>query len=77
MTLQVHTEWWSRGGIARLQEIFSPYRNGLCPVQMQYLHEDAQVSISLGADWYLSPQDELIYEVKNLLGADNVELVFH
>lgn len=77
MRLKVNTQWWSQGGIEQLQQILAPYRNGLCPVQMEYLHDDAQVRISLGADWYLSPQDELIYQVKNLLGADKVELVFH
>lgn len=77
MILRVNTEWWSAGGIDQLQQILMPYRNGLCPIQLHYLHNDAEVCISLGADWYLSPQDELIYDVKTLLGADNVQLVFH
>ena len=76
MVLQVNTEWWANGGIEQLKEVLTPYRNGLCPMQLHYLHEDAEVSISLGADWYLSPQDELIYDIKNLLGKENVELVF-
>lgn len=77
MVFKVDTDWCANGGIDKLQQTMSPYRNGLCPIHLKYLHSDAEVCISLGADWYLSPQDELIYDVKNLLGAEKVDLVFH
>ncbi|BDX07579.1 DNA polymerase III subunit alpha [Planctobacterium marinum] len=77
LMLEVDAPWCDEAGIAKLQQVMTPFKGGICPVQLKYNHEDAQACISLGAEWYLSPQDELLYEVKNLLGAEKVEMVFH
>lgn len=77
LLLEVDAQWCQHEGIAHLQRVFEPFRGGICPVQLRYIHEDATACISLGAEWYLSPQDELLYEVRNLLGADKVKMVFH
>ncbi|MCC2606042.1 DNA polymerase III subunit alpha [Planctobacterium marinum] len=77
LLLEVDAQWCQNNGIVQLQRVFEPFRGGICPVQLRYFHEDATACISLGAEWYLSPQDELLYEVRNLLGADKVEMIFH
>lgn len=72
----VDAEWCERGGIEKLKEKISPFGHGICPVQLHYIHEDAETQIRLGPEWYLSPQDELLYEVRNLIGSDKVDMVF-
>jgi DNA polymerase-3 subunit alpha len=31
----------------------------------------------LGAQWYVTPQDELLYDLQQLLGKPQVDLEFH
>ena len=77
--LQVHLEssWCNSSTVAKLQTILQPYQGGSCPVQIHYVHPDAKVNLTLGAQWYVTPQDELLYDLQQLLGKPQVDLEFH
>ncbi len=71
------SDWLQQRGTETLEQALQPYHDGVCPVQLHYQQADAEVTLALGAQWYLSPKDELLYDVRNLMGEDNVKMVFH
>lgn len=60
-----------------LTTILAKYRGGTCPLQLKYLQEDAEASLCVGPEWFVTPSDECLYELDNLLGSEQVELMFH
>jgi DNA polymerase-3 subunit alpha len=75
--IQLESSWCNPASLAKLQTILQPYQGGSCPIQVQYRHPDAEVSLAFGAQWYITPEDELLYDLQQYLGASQVELVFH
>ncbi|MBC3764878.1 DNA polymerase III subunit alpha [Neptunicella marina] len=76
LSLKLDSGWCQEQQIAKLQALLQQFRGGACPVQLHYQNEDAAASLRLGASWYVSPEDELLYELKQLLNQDSVELMF-
>jgi len=75
--IQLESSWCNPASLAKLQTILQPYQGGSCPIQVQYRHPDAEVNLAFGAQWYITPEDELLYDLQQYLGASQVELVFH
>ena len=47
-----------------------------CKVLIKYQRPEASALIELGASWSIEPLDELIQELKYLLGNEHVGLVY-
>jgi hypothetical protein len=47
-----------------------------CKVLMKYQRPEASASLELSLAWAVEPVDELIQELKYLLGSDQVSLVY-
>ncbi|WP_088869955.1 DNA polymerase III subunit alpha [Aeromonas veronii] len=60
----------------RLCEILEPARAGVCPVQVNYRRLGSRVRLTLGTEWRVTPTDQLIDDLRVLLGRERVELVF-
>lgn len=60
----------------RLCEILEPARAGVCPVQVNYHRPGSRVRLTLGTEWRVTPTDQLIDDLRVLLGRERVELVF-
>lgn len=60
----------------RLCEILEPARAGVCPVQVNYRRSGSRVRLTLGTEWRVTPTDQLIDDLRVLLGRERVELVF-
>ncbi|MDP5129306.1 MAG: DNA polymerase III subunit alpha [Paraglaciecola sp.] len=77
--VQIHLEssWCNPASLAKLQTILTPYQGGSCPVLVHYRHPDAEANLAFGAQWYITPEDELLYDLQQYLGAAQVDLVFH
>ncbi|KXI27507.1 DNA polymerase III subunit alpha [Paraglaciecola hydrolytica] len=75
--IQLESSWCNPASLAKLQTILRPYQGGSCPIQVHYRHPDAEVSLAFGAQWYITPEDELLYDLQQYLGASQVALVFH
>jgi len=54
----------------------APYKQGQCPVLIEYQRPGAKASLRLGKDWCISPEDELVANLKEVLGKQNVELLY-
>ncbi len=62
--------------IADFTKVLSPYKDGTCPVRVFYQREEAKGMMELGVQWRVTPADMLLYELKVLLGDDNIRLEF-
>jgi DNA polymerase III subunit alpha len=64
------------GFIPALQSILQPFREGGCPVVIDYQRPDARVELPLGRDWRVRPTDELLHRLRELAGEQDVEIVY-
>jgi len=52
----------------QLSQIIAPYRNGSCPILIEYHRDDSQAQLALGAEWKVSPTDQLLQAIQAVLG---------
>ena len=50
------------------------YKDGSCPVVLDYAHPTAAGQFTLGEQWHVKPKDELIARLKEQFGSANVNL---
>jgi DNA polymerase-3 subunit alpha len=64
------------GFLAQLANTLQPFREGDCPVWVDYRRPDARARIPLGAEWRVRPTDELLHRLKDLAGEDAVRVIY-
>ena len=62
--------------VAQLKEIFSPWREGKCPVLIHYRNHDAACQLRLGEEWQVTLHDDLLCDLRKVLGAESVRVVY-
>ena len=60
----------------QLIQILANHREGQCPVWLDYRRDDAQVKVRLGQTWSIHPTDEVLQQLKQFAGHDNIELIY-
>ena len=60
--------------VDRVQHTLNDYREGICPVVIDYSANDAAAKLALGEDWRIHPRDELIAELRDQFGTHSVTL---
>ncbi|RJG49077.1 DNA polymerase III subunit alpha [Motilimonas pumila] len=61
----------------QFSDIIMPFSGGMCPLQINYTRPGAQAQLTLGTQWRVTPTDELIEALAELLGPKKTKLVFH
>ncbi len=61
----------------RFTDILEPNRAGICPVRVSYTRPGACADFTLGTEWRVTPSDQLMDELKAMLGQENVKLKYH
>jgi DNA polymerase-3 subunit alpha len=59
-----------------LEGILEPYREGRCPLVIDYRRSNARAQLRLGANWQIRPEDDLLQRLRDNYGADCVRLVY-
>lgn len=77
LELEVSSDWCNGPSVSKLQSILQNYQGGSCPVNMRVVHPDAEVTMVFGAQWYVTPEDQLLYELQQILPKQTVKLQFH
>ncbi|WP_137167806.1 DNA polymerase III subunit alpha [Salinimonas lutimaris] len=77
LSLKIDSQQWQPEKVAALQAVLQPYSGGSCPVELHVLHQDAEAVLACGAQWYITPEDQLLYELKQCLGEQAVSLCYH
>ncbi len=60
----------------QLVDILTPVRAGVCPVHVHYYRPGARAQLRLGTEWRVTPTDAMLNLLRQLLGPNNVELIF-
>ena len=62
--------------IDQLTNVLQPFRNGGCPVWINYHTKGADTILSLGDDWKVQPTDELLSRLCTLFKEKDVRVVY-
>jgi len=74
--LALHAEQLQNGLLDKLDDTLRPFRNEGSPVWIEYSSAEARTRIELGESWRVQPDDNLLFELKHLVGEKSVELVY-
>ncbi|RQW63954.1 DNA polymerase III subunit alpha [Vibrio viridaestus] len=77
LSLSVYQSQVDEPFFERFCQILEPHKAGSVPVHVYYQRENARARLTLGTEWRVTPSDDLLYELKQLLGQDQVELEFN
>lgn len=77
LALQIDSQQWQDEKLASLQDILQQFNGGSCPVELHVLHPDAEAVLTCGAQWYVTPEDQLLHDLKQCLGEQAVTLSYH
>ena len=69
---QVAEDW-----VEQLHGILNDYKEGNCPVALEYTVPSAVGQLNLGKQWLVQPKDELIARLREDFGKNNVSLQYH
>ncbi len=64
------------GFIPGLQTALSPFREGNCPVILDYRAGHARAEIQLGRQWRVHPTDELLHRLREMVGEEGVRVEY-
>lgn len=66
----------ANGFIKDLQRVLTPFKEGSCPVVVDYQRNDACAEIPLGQEWCVHPTDELLNRLRESMGEKSVNIVY-
>ena len=66
----------ANGFSADLATVLKPFREGSCPVWLQFRGQGARACVALGNEWRVTPSDELLRRLRDVAGPDSVEVVY-
>ena len=76
LQVSVNEDKASNGFVPALQHVLQPFREGVCPVVINYRRQDARAQIPLGQNWRVHPTDELLHRLRELAGEQDVEIIY-
>ncbi|MDH3364057.1 MAG: DNA polymerase III subunit alpha, partial [Gammaproteobacteria bacterium] len=62
--------------LVKLHDLLLPFREGSCDVSVRYIGDSATARLSLGPEWAVRPSRELRDKLTELLGNNNVRLLY-
>ncbi|WP_347331942.1 DNA polymerase III subunit alpha [Marinimicrobium locisalis] len=76
LCLAVEAGALSRNFSRQLSELLDPYREGRCPIVIDYTRQGARGQLRLGQAWHVRPEDDLLQRLRDTYGSDSVHLVY-
>ncbi|HID49405.1 MAG TPA: DNA polymerase III subunit alpha, partial [Chromatiales bacterium] len=76
LVVQVEAGRAANGFIKELQTTLAPFREGRCPVMLEYLRPGARAEIALGESWQVHPTDELLHRLREAMGKERVRMEY-
>jgi DNA polymerase-3 subunit alpha len=76
IVLRVDKAKAGNGFIRELTQVLSPYREGHCPICLDYRQPKAKGQIQFGPEWRVRPTDELIRRLDELAGRERVRVEY-
>ena len=76
LEIDVEDKYSANGFIGSLADVLQPFRQGDCPVWINYQGQHATARMALGQDWCIHPTDELLHRLTEVAGPDNFRMVY-
>ena len=76
LLIQLEASRFGNGLLDHLAATLAPYRQGNCPVCIDYRGTGAQAEIVFGRDWQIKPAEDLLRRLRDLVGEEHVRLVY-
>ncbi|WP_455223100.1 DNA polymerase III subunit alpha [Kaarinaea lacus] len=76
LLVTVDHEKAGNGFVNSLVKVLTPFKEGHCPVYLNYRGSTARANIRLGDQWSVHPTDELIHRLNELAGESNVKVEY-
>jgi len=74
LTLSVSKDQLAQGWVDQLHNTLNQYRDGSCPIVIDYSHPQASGQFKLGQQWLVQPKDELIASLREQFGKRSLSL---
>ena len=72
--LELHCS--NRVSVAQLKKLFTPHRDGKCPVHIHYRNDDAICQLRLDETWQVTLHEDLLRDLRELLQTKNVKVIY-
>ena len=76
LVVGVESSQAGNGFVGHLADILQPFREGHCPVCIDYTGGDARARVALGEEWTVHPTDELLHRLRDLAGKGCVQVEY-
>ncbi len=76
LVIRIPADKAGNGFVESLEQVLTPYKNGQCPVCIDYQRSDSSTRLLLGEEWRIRPTDELLIQLRKLAGKEQVELLY-
>ena len=76
LVVGVESSQAGNGFVGHLADILQPFREGHCPVCIDYTGGDACARVALGEEWSVHPTDELLHRLRDLAGRERVQVEY-
>ncbi|MEJ2345149.1 MAG: DNA polymerase III subunit alpha [Gammaproteobacteria bacterium] len=76
LVIELPDERSGNGFVRSLAEVLTPFREGHCPVWIDYRAATARARLPLGQEWRVRPTDELLSRLRELAGPERVQVVY-
>ncbi|NIB42011.1 DNA polymerase III subunit alpha [Pseudomaricurvus alkylphenolicus] len=76
LVIQVQSESVAQDFPRRLASMLEPYCEGRCAVKVDVQRQGARGQVMLGKEWRVSPRDELLEQLRDICGRDQVSLEY-
>ena len=77
LTIEISAETVNDQFTDLLQKTLAKAGGGSCPVSLIYRQESNSARVRLGENWQVVPSDELLQELRDVIGAEAVSLEYH
>ena len=76
LEIKLNEQQASNGIVQELNQVLNPFREGDCPVWINYIKDGVMAKLSLGDNWRVQPSDELINRLHSLAGEQQVDIIY-
>ena len=76
LVIRVDHQGAGNGFVDSLEKALLPFREGRCPISLDYAARGARARVHLGEQWCVRPSDELLHRLRHLAGDDGVALEY-
>ncbi len=76
VVLEITEEQMQHGLLEQLSQQLQNYKNGTCPLVIEYVRADYRAQLPLGKDWRVQPSDALLDVIEALVGEERVKVVY-